>query len=300
MANKPPKTQRNRRIYRSIFIILGLAFLALTWIQYGDQQKKEKESAQQIQTLNFNQTNLEHTFKTKIDVLQSNLLSFQKEQQDIEMELAKNSSYDPNLRERIIASQEKYNNLNFQTDDLNAWVAGLQGHLKDKRAVAQIQKEKEMAANQVFYKQNLPYFEDAIMTLTNFLGKAATQMHDNAIITYCGLPTIIAPDVLETNVGEIKFQTNADWDFKISIGQIHQNPTRRPLVIRCKAGDLIIWVGPGGVETFRTPSGKETEREASLIADYPNAIGADYLNTIGDVLRFLIAEEYELSAITNK
>jgi hypothetical protein len=105
---------------------------------------------------------------------------------------------------------------------------------------------------------------------------------------------------VETNIGEIKFQINTDWDFKISIGQIHRNPTRRPLVIRCKAGDLIIWVGPGGVETFRTPSGGETEREASLIADYPNAIGADYLNTIGDALRLLIAEEYELSAITNK
>ena len=300
MANKAPTTQRARWIYRSIFIFLGLVLLAFTWIQYGDQQRKEKESAKQIQTLNINQTNLEHTFKTKIDVLQTNLSAFQEEQQNIEMQLATNSAYDPNLRERIIASHEKYNNLNLQTDDLNAWAAGLRGHLKDKRAAAQIQKEKEMAANQAFYKQNLPYFEDAIMILTNLLGKAATQIHDKAVVTYGGLPTIIAPDVVETNVGEIKFQTNADWDFKISIGQIHPNPTRRPLVIRCKVGDIIIWVGPGGVETFLTPSGRETDRETGLIADYPNAIGADYLNTIEDALRLLIAEEYELSASTNK
>lgn len=287
--HKKPLKVKWRVFYTVSFLVLGGSSVALTWIQeritHGREEKNRRESREQIESLATN-------VNAKVSALSAQLDSFKKQQQSLVDVLATNSSVSLETRQRIIESDKEFQVFDSQISDLNDFVAKLRNKAKERRALQQMQREKELAEYQTLYEQNLPYFADAITTFTEMIGKVGTQMGDKVVKKDLGLPAAIGIDVGETNVAEIKLQRNPDWDFHIYIGGIHAYPTRRPLQIKCKGGDLKFWVERNSVETDLSLLGEKTEVIVKPLADYKKVIG--------DALGYLIAKEYDLSAGTNK
>jgi hypothetical protein len=220
MANKPPTTKGEQWRYRLAFILAGVVFLALSWIGFAQAANKEAKAAKKvagdaktIQTISNNQTNLEQTFHAKFDNLQSNLLAFQMQQREIEMTLATNSTYDSKVRERVIASHEKLEDLNLKADDLKLWMESIKGRFQDKQALAEIQHENDLKQKRLEYEQGFPYFDYAFNSLTNMLGQVAKLKNDKLETDCQGVPLTINPEKSPMRMGNIKLLKTPGWEF---------------------------------------------------------------------------------------
>lgn len=212
MANKPPTTSKERWVFRSIFITAGVAFLALSWIGFYQAAKKELQAEKKhsddektIRQINNNQTNLQNTFRAKFDNLQSNLLAFQSQQREIEMALATNSTYSPSLREGVITTHEKLEDLNLQAGDLKLWIESLRAKLQDREAMQRIAHEKDLKSKQDHYASGFGFFDYAVVSLTNMIEKVAEIRGDTVESDFKGTPTVIDPDRLPLNIGDFRF-----------------------------------------------------------------------------------------------
>lgn len=127
---------------------------------------------------------------------------------------ATNTMYDPSLRERVVASHEKVEDLNLQADDLQLWLDSLNGRLKDREALARIEHEKQLKQNQIAFQSGLQYFDYAVNSLTNILTKIAHLKGDKMAGEFKGLPS--KPEDFPLKVADLKLQNNPGWEFEVT------------------------------------------------------------------------------------
>lgn len=223
MANHPPATRKARWGYRGSFIVLGILLLALTAVKYFDDQKDKIESDARLKTVTTNQMELEKTFNAREAKLEGELEAFRKEQQEIAWQLATNQSYDPDLRQRIVTSQEKFNQLSLEADNFKDWMDKLKSSLREKQVSVEIKQEKQQreaakALGSIYANGGYQMFAHAVTVFTNLLYKGADLSGDKIVSTYKGLPDSVivgGPNIIE--LGTIGLQTNSSCNFEIHL-----------------------------------------------------------------------------------
>ena len=282
MVNTPPTTNRRKWLYRVSFFVIGFGIIALTCMQFYDTQK--------IQTENSNKINALAQEADKINAQQA---AMAQEQQILVGALSTNVSLRPDMRQHILESKIKFESVNSQADDLNAWV----GKWIDMRALLQAQKEQaraeDLEAAQSQYAISSPCYNYAVNKLANMLDAVATHNADRAVSNFQGFPTAVDLDVVETNVAEIKFQTNPNWDFQAVLGR-RQSDGRRCLTISSKIGFIDLMATPGGEQycTWLHISGQDIIPNSQPFTDYKT--------TIAGALQYFIAAQFTQFGLTNK
>jgi hypothetical protein len=277
-------------VLKIVIVTCCLGAISLSGLQYHDSEKAQSKSSATINQL----TNTINYLTNQIAQINANQLSLLQQHRSLLDELATNTLINPDMRQRIIESNRKFEVLDSQAEDLNVWIQ--KG--KEKLALTQIQHEKEhteeLKAVQSQYARCSPYYNYAINTLVNMLSKVATHYGDRASSNFQGLPASIDFDVAETNLAEIKFQTNTDWNFQVLLGA-RRTDHQRTLTIRGKSGFIDMEAGSGGDQQFRTWvhfSGEETIFNSQPFTNYKA--------TIDDALQELMAFQLERPGFTNK
>jgi len=209
-------------IFGTVVFIIG-AFRAYYYSQ-NQAQISQRDTVAQFDALGVRIGDQKREFhnqtmmlSSKLDAVRSDLLVSQKEQQNIEMMLATNTAYDPNLRERIIAAHQHVEEINSQTDDLNTWLSSYISKVRDREALAQIQREKFINEKQSQYQEFFQCYNYAINSFTNMLGIIATSKGDLLDIKGNGLPAKIDPYGPNTKIAEIKFIKTSGMNFEIDL-----------------------------------------------------------------------------------
>ncbi len=277
-------THKNWR-KRVLWLTLGLFVLnQINSLQKDNQAKSDKqELTRQINYL----TN-------QLSTVNSNQSTLQRQHQSLLNELATNSFISLDLRQRIIDNNRQFEVVDSQVGDLNAWADNLRRRATTSRIQSKLQREKHLNALQSGYQDNIVYYDYAITSLTRKLGNAAVLNADKVVSDYHGLPTMISLDVGEINVAEVKFQKNADWDFKVFFEGI-QVDGRRHLIIKNKCGSLEISasVAVGLINTYvHLPEGETIPNENKPIMDYKKVID--------DGEELLIGAAFDQFSSTNK
>jgi hypothetical protein len=281
------RTAEHKKTSKAKFLILFLTgILGLVALGFDDWDKSQKDQAAKIERegLYTQTTNLtlKVTSQTSlISNINSNQSILSQQNQTLLNELATNSLVDLNLRQRIVESNKKFEAIDSKVVDLNA----LKAKLANQRTSLKIQREKTLEPGRSLYRNFLPYYDYAIRTLTGMLEKVAAQKGHNLLSNFQNLPPVIDPDLAEISVAEVKFQTNADWNFKITITE-EEFRGLRGLRISCKSGKLEIWPSHEGWDELATSiylPGEQTIFNSKPIADYKK--------TIDDALGSLLAAE---------
>jgi hypothetical protein len=113
----------------------------------------------------------------------------------------------------------------------------------EQKAKTNAQYEIDVAEADRLWKTNWPYYDYIIRTFLDFLDESAKQCGDS-VVAYSPSPTFssclpqnMSFQVKETNLAELKFSKNTNWDFKIIVcAQDAQK--RRPLTIKSDGGTL--------------------------------------------------------------
>jgi len=289
------RTREHKKTSKAKFLILFLVgILGLVALGFDDWGKSQKDKAakQEREGLNIQVTNLTLKVNSQtslIGTINSNQLILAQQNQTLLSELATNSSIDLGLREGIVDSNRKFESLKPQVANLNSWGA----KLNNERASQKIQREKALMADQSLYEKCTPYYDNAIRTLADLLKNLAIEKGDTAELSYRGLPITINPDVAETNVAEVKFQTNTNWDFQIQIDGKELNG-RRCLTIKGKNVwlDVAPYFQENRLDTYLHVSGEEPIPNFKPLADAHQ--------TIAESLGLLLAAQAEQIANTNK
>lgn len=282
------RTKEHKR-WRKRVLWLTLALFILGQINSISKDKQARierfQLLYKINSLNTNQTYL----LSKNSEINSNQLILQQQNRSLLNELATNSSISLDLRERIVKSNNKFEIIDSHVEDLNAWETRLRDKLTSARIQQKINKDRSLRVQQTEYENNLPYYDYAIKTFTDFISKAATQDGDVAITTFTDLPNVIGPEIGKTNIAEISFQRNTNWHFTITFSGRDLSFGRRTLTIRSKNASLVIVpsVGannrPNKIETYLNMKGEDTIHDAQPLEDYKK--------TVNDALGNLIAAE---------
>lgn len=199
-----------------------------------------------------------------------------------------NKSFNSETRQALIESDQTFQDLNSQTDDLNAWLDSLRGKMRDRRASAQIQHEQIEKENQSSYEKSFQCFNYAVKSFTNMLGKIATLKDDKIDSNFHGLPIIINPDKPET-LASIKFQKNPEWNFQIILDGTTSPPSVLTLHI----------IGAGSF--FEVNAGNGVVMRIPNMPDYSVVVPADnYKSQIDEAFGYLIIYLNDQSTNTNK
>lgn len=221
MAGKFPATKKERWLHRGTFIFLGALLLALTWIQFKNEQKKEAVADEKVPAINNNPTVVRQPPQKESQSVEPNQTALQEKYQSLLSELATNRSLDPNLRERIIIAKTKLE--------------------RETRGSNSIQPEMDLSAAQSAKNKILPYFDYAIKTLAEMSDNESVMKRDKSVLIYRGLPGDLNPGSnagkrFMKNAAEIKLQKNADWDFKIDFAEELEPEYQASLSVACKVG----------------------------------------------------------------
>jgi hypothetical protein len=283
------RTSKTKFLVLAISGIIGLIALgADDWIKFN----KDKEATADKSKLNSQITNL--TFQvseqaTQINTINASQRLLAEQNQMLLQALATNSSIGLDLREGILDANKKFEVVDSQVVDLNQ----LKTKLESQRASQEIQHEKEWKAAQSEYDLGLPIYEYTVRTLIEMLGKVAVMKGDKAVSNYRGLALAVSPTLGETNVAEIKFQTNADWDFQVFVTGADIN-RHRGLSVKCHDVSLdvgTIEFGSNRFDTFLHVPGEEDINIRGSVDDYKK--------TVDEALGNLIAAEEMRFSNTN-
>jgi len=290
------RTAEHKKTSKAKFLILFLAgILGLVALGFDDWNKSQKDQVAKIEreglyTQITNLTSKVTSQNSLIGTINSNQLILSQQNQYLLNELATNQSIDLGLRERIVDSNRKFEALKPQVADLNSWGA----RLNNERASLKIQHEKALGAEQSLYEKCSQYYEYAIKTLADMMKNLAATNGDTASLSYSGLPAAINPDVGDTNVAEIKFRANTNWDFQIQINKRDIGDGRRCITIKGKnvSLDITPFFQGDRLDTYLHVSGEETITNFKPLADAHQ--------TIDESLGLLIAAQAEQLARTSK
>jgi hypothetical protein len=299
-ANKPPITEKARWVYRVIFMVLGGLLLTLSYLRDQEAKANALKELQKIRTASgasgqeseqstVDRTILQQTFERQSAVIQSNQFELQAKYQELLNELATNSALAPGIHERIIITKARLDRIESQANDLKNWEERLRGGLEEARAVGQIRGEKDSGDAQSTKAKVLPYFDAAVKSLAVLSEKAALLKGDKSVVLFQGLPQNLSAAARagkrsQVEAGEIKFQTNTDWDFKINFAEELSPEYQADMGIACKGGVLHLRSDWDTIETEVDVSSGETLRHGGATGD-----GAK--KNIADALDKLLAAE---------
>lgn len=294
-ANKPPTTEKARWIYRVMFVFLGCLLLTLTELRARNTPAKvvtvvqaatnSEPRTEQSEQAAVDTTIAQQTFEKQTAIIQSNQFELQEKYQTLLNELATNSSLAPIYRERIVITKAKLEQINGQASELKNWEAQLRGGLAEASTVTKIRSLKDSSDAQNSKDKVLPYFDDAVQSLAVLSEKAARLKGDKSLVVFQGLPQDLSADAkagkrATIDAGEIKFQTNADWDFKINFAEELTPEYQADMNIMCKGGVLHLRSDWDSIETEVDVASGETLRHGGATGDGAKKNIADALDKL--------------------
>jgi len=301
-ANKPPTTDKARWIYRVVFVVLGGLLVALTYFQDRNARQTVVRVVEQAppparpparspeaEQAAVDETLLRQSFEKQSAVIQSNQFELQQKYQSLLNDLATNSTLAPGFRERIIITKARLEKIDSQANELKNWAARLRGGLEEASTVTQIRSEKDSSDAQNSKDKVLPYFDQAVQSLAVLSEKAALLKGDKSVVHFQGLPQDLSSAAkagkrAEIDAGEIRFQTNADWDFKIDFAEELGPEYQADMGITCKGGVLHLRSDWDSIET-------EVEVSKGATLRHGGATGEGAKRNIADALDKLLAAE---------
>jgi hypothetical protein len=227
----------------------------------------------------------------KIDKLESNQNTLLEIDRNLKEQLATNQFINPDLRERIIESNAKFEELGLDVTDVTNMMTLYREKLKDRRELLEIQKQEKHNNKLASWKRCSPCFDYAIKTLADITTQIAKKRGDNAISNYKGTLDFTNWDTGPENVAEIKLKNSPDWDFRVS-AKFTDWDGRFFLTIKCEDNSLDV-----------APVGDRVDTIVHLSDgnDIENQEGFDqYKKTITEGLDYLIGAVAEKAATTNK
>jgi hypothetical protein len=209
--------------YTILIIVCILAAGVVSVYQAMDTQKQQTETERHFNEFKTNLLQSSENQKKELNkqigyvTNQLNIVNGLRQQyENLMAYILTNKSIGPDEKQSAIESYKKFEVLNSQLDDLNDWEAKFRSKVMEKRASEQIDKDNHLKAKQAEYKNSIQCFNYTITTFINMLKKVADRKGDSVVSDYQSLPPAIISEE-SINVAEIKFETNADWDFKITL-----------------------------------------------------------------------------------
>ncbi len=301
-ANKPPITEKARWAHRVIFAILGALLLTLTYLQMKNISAKRAPVAVAVQTPATNaavppeteevmadRAILQQRFEKESATIQSNQFALQQQYQGLLNELATNAALGATMHERIIVTKAKLDQIQSQATDLRNWEEQLRGGLKEARTLTVIRSAKEAGDAQSTKDKVLPYFDQAVRALAVLSEKAALLKGDKSVIEFHGLPQTLSSEARtgrrrQIDAGDIHFQNQPAWDFKINFAEQLAPEYQADLGIECKGGVLHLRSDWDSIDTELEVATGETLRHGG-------ATGEGAKKNISDALDKLLAAE---------
>lgn len=279
----PMKEGKNKikTFFIGLTIFCILCSVGVSAYQYKDAENQQQEFSSKIELV---RSNLEMAFQTRIDGLQSDFSSWQEKQQNLMLTLATNQTYNPELRERVVLSNEQLQNFMARADDLKSQIAGYRRKWNDQRVLDEIQKDKAFEANQDNYIKYYERFVYAVDTFTNAVGEEAAKMGDNVVSTYRGMPPNLIPFKDNAFLAEIKLEKNSSWDFRLYIYPTISD-SQFAIVATDSGGIFHMWLKTCKGVTSELPYGIPN-CDFDFSAD-------DYTNQIDKALIYLISAQDE-------
>ena len=285
------RTTEHRKTSKIRFLILFLAaIVGLVALAFDDLNKRHEDAVAKKDKngLNMQVTNLTSKVTAQSSII-SNISLGQVTLLNELSTIVTNATLDAGMRERIIANVKLQPQIS-DVVDLNSW----QAKLNSERAALKIQSGRYLEAEQALYEKCSPYYGYAVKRLTNLLENLAATNGDIVSFNYCGLPTAISPDIGDTNVAEIKFKANTNWDFQVQIDKRDITDGRRCLTIKGKNAflDITPFFGADRLDAYLHILGEETIPSLKPLSDANR--------TIDESLGMLIAAQAEQSTRTNR
>jgi hypothetical protein len=287
-AKNPPTTRNMLWLYRVMFIVLGALFLSLNWIQYRTEQVKEAAVSARIQALSARQTQIKAEAKTETKAAEvkppeappavktvpdPKQVDYEQKYVALLNELSTNTALNPNLRERLIITKAQLG--------------------RGNNAPAETRPAPDFSAARLVRERALPYFDYGIKTLAAISDEEGRLNGDVCLSTYQGLPSDLSAEAKagsrsRTSVGEIKFQRNTRWNFKIELAETATPQYEASLSATCAGGFLVLKNMHGSIEAK-----VETVRGESFV--YDATVGADAKANIAAAVGKLVAAELDVT-----
>ncbi|HSY19051.1 MAG TPA: hypothetical protein VK815_11980 [Candidatus Acidoferrales bacterium] len=287
------RTTEHKKTSKSKFLILFIAgILGLLALCFDDWDKSQKAKAAQTERegLYTQITNLNSQLKlqsAQISTVNSNQSALLQQYQENQRELATNASINLDLRERIIGSNRKFEEVGAQVEDLNAWQNRMKVKLENQLDLQNVQHAKKMEAAQLEFEQAVPVYDYTVQKFVEMIGKIASVKHDKAISDYQAVPRKIDFSMGETNFSEVKLVINSNWTFHISI-TAPDFGLHKGLRIRCKEDFLdVAYIGGDSVDTGLHLAGQDPIGAKGDITDYKKTVNGALESLIGaELTRF--------------
>lgn len=296
MAMTPPTNSKTKWCWRAGIVICGVIGLWLTIYQSKDATKKEEEFGKRLNDL---QTNLLQDSETgkkelnaRLDTVTARLAAIgilRQQYENLVQFVLTNKLISPEAKQIVIATDGKFQILNSQADDLNTWLSGLNGKLRDLRATDRLAHENQMEQIKNDYTQRFQCVNYAINSFSNMLGKVAMAKSDRMNFVLNGFPQTVDPETsgstnTERYAGKAKLEKNAGWDFDVILAangpELFINGKDSSFTMNVGDGHGVVFI-PDHTFDFHFPS----ENCKTLIAEY---------------LGFIIANQEEKTANTNR
>ena len=235
LAGKPPTTKREQWLCRSIFIFLGLLLVALSWIQYRNEQKSELALREKLLMANASHpASAEQPPQKETGVPETNQLELQQQYHNLLDELATNSSIAPDVRERIIIATAKLR--------------------REDRPSQPVPSASAINAAQMTRERALPFFDYAIHILAAMSDKQAAIAGDKSLFNYQGFPADLSPDAKggrqsRRNLAEVKLRANPGFEFQVYFAESVLPQYEASMGVIGKGGVLVLRNTSEGIET---------------------------------------------------
>ncbi len=291
MVNNPPTTRGQRWFWRGCFIVIGIILLVLAYFQWKGDDAKQKDFDLQFNGLKTNYDNGKNELASQIGAVKSKQNSLWTQYQNLQEQLLTNQFINPELRQRIIDSSRQFDELGADVLDITNMVEQLQERLRLDKASAQIQKEKDRRTQEKAAQDSLaergPYYDYAVKTLELLADKFAKRLGDKMVPEYSGIPDFVDIGMDSTNIADVKFQKDTNWDFVVFIDLRRQYAT-----VKCSAGYLDIVPSGQTMNCYLHEDLQNYTQQTVAITNAEKAIAAN----LGD----LVTMEYLKFTTTNR
>jgi hypothetical protein len=277
------KKSKTLKFYYGLILLCIVGSSAITYYQFHDTEQSQSNSQTQLNEFETNLLQNAERGKREIELQYNNLIANQTrliaQNDNLQQQLATNQWLNPDLRERIIESNKRFNEVDMATSN---WLNAIQANLRADDQVAQIKHEQQLSERQKQGQANwdncVPYYDFAVRTIYVLMNKMAITLGDKVIPEYGGMPASIQYGMGRTNIAEVHLQTNTNIAFSF-IGILHSYDQSSYLTITCSGGYLDVVVSsPSSVNTYRHYTDNNYSSNAGSDNNATNVIFKEVLN----------------------
>ena len=293
---KPPKNRRLRFKYRMGMVACLIVGLGLTIYQCLETQRTESKNKQRIAELT-NKLDDVHNSQTTLLSQYSKLYDQHQKLKDI---LIQSQSLDPAVRQQILDASKEFEPVSRDDEDVRAWEERLKTRIKRLKQSEQVakdeQRKQDEEENQKAWEDRSPIYLYTVHTLTELLVKASTSRNDQIVSNFKSLPSYVPLESGYFDIAEIKFQTNADWNFRViscAFGQSFGTSKQRDMIIQSRNCAARICLPEGGIVSEIHIKGLDQPIRDSGSSE-------NYKPMIKNIIEQMIGAEAESVAAINK